>query len=82
MQDLQVVEHNNELYVDSREVAEMIDKNHAHLMRDIQNYENVILQNPKLDSADFFVESSYTSNNNNTYKCYLLTKKRLRHGSK
>lgn len=75
MQDLQVVEHNNEFYVDSREVAEMIDKNHAHLMRDIQNYENVILQNPKLDSADFFVESSYTSNNNNTYKCYLLTKK-------
>lgn len=75
MQDLQIVEHNNELYVDSREVAEMIDKNHAHLMRDIQNYENVILQNPKLDSADFFVESSYTSNNNNTYKCYLLTKK-------
>lgn len=75
MQDLQVVEHNNEFYVDSREVAEMIDKNHAHLMRDIQNYENVILQNPKLDSADFFAESSYTSNNNNTYKCYLLTKK-------
>lgn len=72
---LKVIEQNKELYVDSREVAEMIGKKHSHLTRDIQNYEIVILQNPKLDSADFFIESSYKSNNNNSYKHYLLTKK-------
>ncbi|MBF9297235.1 MULTISPECIES: phage antirepressor KilAC domain-containing protein [unclassified Mammaliicoccus] len=72
---LKVIEQNKELYVDSREVAEMIGKKHSHLTRDIQNYETVILQNPKLDSADFFIESSYKSNNNNSYKHYLLTKK-------
>lgn len=72
---IKVLEQNKELYVDSREVAEMVGKNHAHLTRDIQNYESVILQNPKLDSADFFIESTYKANNNNSYKHYLLTKK-------
>lgn len=75
MNQLQVFEQNGELYTDSRDVAEMIDKNHAHLTRDIQNYISVILQNPKLDYADFFIESSYYANNNNRYKHYLLTKK-------
>ena len=75
MQDLQVVEQNNEFYIDSREVAEMVGKRHTDLLRDIDNYLSVILQNAKLRSADFFVASSYTSNNNNMYKCYLLTKK-------
>nr|WP_245169259.1 Rha family transcriptional regulator [Staphylococcus hyicus] len=75
MQALQVIEQNNEFYVDSREVAEMVGKRHDHLVRDIDNYLGVILQNPKLGAADFFVESSYTSNNNNMYKRYLLTRK-------
>ena len=42
---------------------------------DLANYLIVLEQNAKLRSADFFVASSYTSNNNNMYKCYLLTKK-------
>ncbi|WP_436938428.1 Rha family transcriptional regulator [Staphylococcus xylosus] len=76
MQELQIVKQNNELYVDSREVAEMVGKNHAHLTRDIQNYESVISQNPKLDSHDYFIESTYkTEGNNKSYKNYLLTKK-------
>ncbi|MBF7023705.1 Rha family transcriptional regulator [Staphylococcus kloosii] len=76
MQELQVLEQNNELYVDSREVAEMVGKNHAHLARDIHNYESVISQNPKLDSQDYFIESTYkTEGNNKSYKHYLLTKK-------
>lgn len=40
--------------IDSREVAEMIGKQHAHLMRDIKGYVDIIDPNPKLDSADFF----------------------------
>ncbi|MDO5375730.1 MAG: Rha family transcriptional regulator [Staphylococcus rostri] len=75
MQDLQVIEQNNEFYLDSREVAEIVGKRHDNLVRDIDNYSSVILQNSNLRAADFFVESSYTSNNNNTYKCYLLTRK-------
>ena len=44
---------------DSREVAEMIRKNHAHLCRDIQGYIKNIGQNPKLDSDKFFIESTW-----------------------
>lgn len=75
MQDLQVLEQNNEFYVDSREVAEMVNKEHKHLIRDIENYKSVILQSPNLDPANYFKESTYIGGNNQTYKHYLLTKK-------
>lgn len=75
MQDIQVVEQNNEFYIDSREVAEMVNKEHKHLIRDIENYKSVILQSPNLDPANYFEESTYIGGNNQTYKHYLLTKK-------
>ncbi|MHD0383384.1 Rha family transcriptional regulator [Staphylococcus simulans] len=75
MQDLQVVEHNNEFYVDSREVAEMVGKEHKNLIRDIENYKSVILQSSKLSSDNYFVESTYLGANNRKTKHYLLTKK-------
>ena len=40
--------------IDSRDVAKMIGKSHAHLMRDIHDYINVLEPDPKLDSAQFF----------------------------
>lgn len=52
MQELQIVKQNNELYVDSREVAEMVGKQHKNLIRDIENYESVILQSSKLSLDD------------------------------
>ena len=64
------------LTLDSRKVAKMIDKNHSHLLRDIENYINYLSENPKLDSQNFFIKSSYkTRGNNRTYKCYEVTKK-------
>ncbi|PTJ09061.1 Rha family transcriptional regulator [Staphylococcus simulans] len=75
MQDLQVVEHNNEFYVDSREVAEMVGKEHKNLIRDIENYKSVILQSSNLSPDIFFVESTYLGANNRQTKHYLLTKK-------
>lgn len=73
--DLTIINQNGKLLADSREVAEMIGKNHAHLCRDIQGYIKVISQNPKLDSDEFFIESSYKSGTGKEYTCYLLTKK-------
>ncbi|WP_368883879.1 Rha family transcriptional regulator [Staphylococcus haemolyticus] len=75
MQDLQVVEQNDEFYVDSREVAEMVDKRHAHLVRDIDNYKEILDQNPNLVSDEYFVESNYQAGTGKQYKHYLLTKK-------
>lgn len=75
MQDLQVVEQNNEFYVDSREVAEMLDKRHANLVRDIENYQDILSQNSKLSSDEYFLESNYQAGTGKQYKHYLLTKK-------
>lgn len=44
-------------------------------MRDIDVYKNVLDQNPNLDSANFFIDSNYKSENKQSYACYLLTKK-------
>ncbi|MDN6849463.1 MAG: Rha family transcriptional regulator [Staphylococcus equorum] len=75
MQELQIVEQNKELYVDSREVAEMVEKRHADLVRSIEGYQDVLGQNAKLRSDDFFIESSYKAGTGKPYKNYLLTKK-------
>ena len=65
---------NDQDVMDSRDVAKMINKTHAHLMRDIDRYINDLATDPKLDSLDFFIESSYEDAKGETRKCYLLTK--------
>jgi len=74
MNELKLVSQNGQVLADSREIATMTNKRHADLIRDIENYIH-ILENAKLRSQDFFIESSYKANGNNkTYKNYLLTK--------
>lgn len=75
MNELKIIEQNNEYFVDSREVAEMVDKRHADLVRSIDGYFTILSQNAKLRSDDFFVESSYQAGTGKFYKHYLLTKK-------
>lgn len=61
--------------INSREVAEMIGKDHSNLMRDIRGYVQ-ILENSNLNSQDFFLPSSYkVDGNNKTYDCFELTRK-------
>lgn len=61
--------------LESREVAKMTGKVHSHLLRDIKGYKDILDQNPNLDSANFFIASTYTNENNQSYPCYLLTRK-------
>ena len=75
MTNLTIINKNGQLYTDSRDVAEMIGKNHAHLLRDIKGYVEAIDPNPNLDSANFFVQSIYTDSQNQARTCYLLTRK-------
>lgn len=74
MNELQVINFNGQYVVDSREVAEMVGKRHADLLRDIETYTNYLSQNAKLRSDEFFIESSYKAGTGKSYKCYLLTK--------
>ena len=77
MKELTVFEHNHVDVVDSRQVAEMIGKDHAHLMRDIAGYAKIIESSSqtKFGLADFFIPSTYKDAQDKPRPCYLLTKK-------
>lgn len=75
MSQLQIIQQNGQLLVDSREVAEMIGKQHHNLLRDIDGYVSILNQNSNLSSDQFFIESSYEAGTGKSYKCYLLTRK-------
>lgn len=75
MNSLTIINQQGKYLVDSREVAVMTEKNHGHLMRDIKGYIEIIDPNPKLDSATFFIESTYSDANSQTRPCFLLTRK-------
>lgn len=86
MFELNVVNHDGKLVVDSRDVAQMVGKRHDHLMRDIQGYIAILSENaenpamrgeggaPNFGDTDFFIPSTYTSVQNKMMPCYLLTK--------
>ena len=74
MNQVQIKKMDGRSVIDSRDVAEMMGKNHAHLMRDIARYTNDISADPKLDSLNFFLESSYLDKQGKNRPCYLLTK--------
>lgn len=73
MNNLRVINKDGQLVSDSREVAKMVGKDHAHLMRDIKGYIE-ILGKSSFGLSDLFIESTYKSNQNKDLPCYLLTK--------
>lgn len=69
---------NKELTIDSREVAEMLGKEHKYILRDIEGTDNVVGIIPTLESANlhfqnYFIPSTYRAGTRE-YKCYLVTK--------
>ena len=86
MNELQVFLHGNTEVVDSREVARMVEKQHKHLLRDIQGYIDVmensnqskfgpVSTESKFGPSDFFIPSTYQDSKGEARPCYLLTKK-------
>lgn len=75
--NLTIVNQNGNLLVDSREVAQMLGKEHPHLLRDIRGYMEVLNKNmnPNLDTSKFFIESTYLDSYQREKPCYLLTRK-------
>ena len=67
--------------IDSREVAEMLDKRHSALMKDINGSKDgktigilPTLTKSNFDSVNYFIESSYIDAKGEERKCYLVTK--------
>ena len=60
--------------LDSREVAEMVGKEHKNIIRDIRGYLGEFSQ-LNLEPSDFFIESTYKNERGKEYPCYLVSKK-------
>lgn len=61
-------------FIDSREVAEMVGKQHNELLKDIRRYAEQLGEG-KIPQSDFFTESTYKSDRGKEYPCYNVTKK-------
>ena len=58
----------------SMEVAEMVEKTHANLLKDIRRYCKQ-LGEVNIDFSDFFIESTYCTEQKKSCPCYDITKK-------
>lgn len=74
MDELMNMMDTTENYIESREVAEMIGKEHSKLLRDIRNYVEQLGQS-KIGQSDYFTLSTYKNSQNRDMPCYLITKK-------
>lgn len=69
-----LINTNQELVLDSREVAGMVGKEHKELLRDIRTYEDYLGES-NFALTDFFVPNTYMSSQNKELPCYYITKK-------
>lgn len=74
MTEFQLTNINGEFYADSREVAEKIERPHKELLKSIRTYIGYLGEG-KNPPSDYFVESTYRSEQNKEMPCYLITKK-------
>lgn len=77
-----IIATTNSQTITSMEVAQMIDKEHKYLLRDIRRYLNQIdkinmekSNQTKIAPVDFFIESTYTDNKGEIRPCYNITHK-------
>lgn len=74
MNNLTVFEQNGQLLTDSREVAMMVGKDHAKLLRDIKGYAKHLTE-ANFGLSEYFIESEYKDRTGRKLPCYLCTKK-------
>lgn len=61
-------------YISSREVAEMVDKNHSDLLKDIRRYID-FLNEGDFPLVEYFKEDAYKDAKGEVRACYLVSKK-------
>lgn len=74
MNQLKIISQNGKLLTDSRDVAEMVGKQHSHLLRDIEGYCKVLTES-NFGLSEFFIESTYQDSTGRTLPHYYITKK-------
>ena len=84
---LTIINNNGVEVTDSRDIAKMVGKKHYTLMRDIRSYIGNMKNDPNtdvysansqdlnIDVDEYFIESTYKDENDQSRKCYLVTQK-------
>lgn len=74
MNELTLINFNGIETIDSRQVAEAVEKDHNKLLRDIRTYCEYLGES-KIGHSDFFIKSTYITEQNKKMPCYLCTRK-------
>lgn len=76
MNELTLIKLDGGAYIDSRDVAEVVGKQHKNLLRDIAGYISHMENSTKLifEPSDFFLENTYFDSTGRELPCYLLSK--------
>lgn len=74
MKELKPIISGNQIYLESRTIASLVDKQHYELLKDIRRYTQH-LNEGKIPLVDFFLESTYKDSKGEERPCYLLTQK-------
>lgn len=61
-------------YLSSREVAEMVGKDHSDLLKDIRRYQEYLTEG-NFPLSEYFKEDTYKDSTGRTLNCYLISKK-------
>lgn len=72
LQTLPVFEYRGRIVADSRDVARMIGRQHAHVMRTINTMYGHLSQS-NFGLADFFIKATYMDDQGKPRPCYYLT---------
>jgi len=70
---LEIINLNGQLVTDSRDIAEMVGRDHKDVLRDIRNIISQLGESKIAQS--YFIESTYKNSQNKELPCFLLTKK-------
>lgn len=74
MNGLKVQDFHGNQVIDSRDVAQMVERNHNELMKSIRLYAQY-LNEGEIPLVDFFIESSYIDSKGQSRPNFLITKK-------
>ena len=74
MSELKVQDFHGKQVIDSRDVAAMVERTHAELLKSIRIYADYLAEG-EIPLGDFFIESTYLDGNNQSRPNYLITKK-------
>lgn len=74
MTGLKVQDFHGQQVIDSRDVAQMVERDHKELMKSIRLYSGYLGEGG-ISLSDFFIESTYITAQNKEVPNYLITKK-------